>query len=59
MYYCNAARGMALGLVEKHLKIGKSICDGYERCVLQASKLIKELLRYSIKQIGATFEFLL
>ncbi len=50
MYYCNAARGMELGLVEKHLKIGKSICDGYERCVLQASKLFKRTVQIFNKE---------
>jgi len=36
MYYCDEAKGMELGLAEKHLKIGQAICDGYERCALQA-----------------------
>jgi len=36
MYYCNMHRGMDLKLHEKHLKVAQDICDGHERCVLQA-----------------------
>ena len=39
MYYCNMHRGMDLKLHEKHLKVAQDICDGHERCVLQAGNV--------------------
>jgi len=36
LYYCDENRGMDVGLLEKHLKIAQDICNGYERCALQA-----------------------
>jgi len=36
MYYCDEDRGMVHSLDVRHLKIAKDICNGYERCAIQA-----------------------
>ena len=38
LFYCEENKGMELKLHEKHLEIAREICDGHERCALQASK---------------------